>query len=612
MKKHSIVSMTRRSIVTLTTIAGTLLAVGQFPATAAAQAPTPGASGAACDLSALDEAKSEFLRLATLRRFDESSVSEEELRQASADYVSKSEACYESLYQHIDDDGVWYSPDGSQPFVTHGTKWGAASPFPGGTNVFGPRVPGGRVTFSFMANGVNTGAEGAGPGPNVAISSLPTYAACFFTEIRNAFAAWAAVADIQFQQVADNGVAVNGAGAAGDIRIGAHVFNGPSGTLAHGYYPPPNGATVAGDIHFDVAENWSCAPGAGLIDIGIVALHEIGHAIGLNHEVTNTAVMNPFYNAAIAVPLVDDIKGATSIYGAAAQATSLLTDFGPPFGTWVRSFGAAWAPVHPASPEGMTAGDLDGNGIEEMIFDFGAAGLWVRYNGVAWVLRHPANPTRLLGTADLDNNGKKELVVAFPGAGTWVFYNNTTWSFLHALTATRMAAGNVDLILGDDLVLDLPGAGLWFFKNNAVWQLLNPNASNALVVADIDASGRADVVASFPGFGIWRYMNNAAWVFVHPTPSSRIAAGRVNGNLLADVVIDFGAAGIWMFRDGAVFQALHPFTSQGLQVGDFDGNGLDDIAIDFGAPGLWMLTNLAAWINLHPLNPESMTFVDLN
>jgi hypothetical protein len=43
---------------------------------------------------------------------------------------------------------------------------------------------------------------------------------------------------------------------AGDIRIGAHRFDGASKTLAHTYYPPPNGGTAAGDAHFDDAENW--------------------------------------------------------------------------------------------------------------------------------------------------------------------------------------------------------------------------------------------------------------------------------------------------------------------------------------------------------------------
>ena len=186
-----------------------------------------------CDLETLSKSKAEFLRLSALRDVDRSGVTDEDLRQASADYVIKAESCYQALYsgsattQSIDDGGVWFSPDGTQPFVTFGTKWGAGSPFTGGVNVPGPRLPGGTVTYSFMADGISVSAEGSDA--TVAISSLPTYSPCFLTEISNAFAAWSAVANIRFVQVADNGLPFNASGATGDIRIAAHTFDGPFG-----------------------------------------------------------------------------------------------------------------------------------------------------------------------------------------------------------------------------------------------------------------------------------------------------------------------------------------------------------------------------------------------
>jgi hypothetical protein len=51
----------------------------------------------------------------------------------------------------------------------------------------------------------------------------------------------------------------------GDIRIGAHKFDGPANVLAHAYYPPSvNRCTAAGDTHFDVAENWDAKRGAAM------------------------------------------------------------------------------------------------------------------------------------------------------------------------------------------------------------------------------------------------------------------------------------------------------------------------------------------------------------
>lgn len=194
-------------------------------------------------------------------------------------------------------------------FVLQGGKWGGGTPITSAS----PQIPGGTVYWSYVANGVASESLGVNL---VAISSLPTYSACFNTEISNAFAAWQAVTNIQFVQVPDsNGATDSEAGYYGHIRIGAHPIDGASGVLAHGYYPPPNGVTIAGDLHFDTGENWQCSPGTGQIDIGLVALHEIGHTIGLNHEPTLLAVMNAFYNPSLSSLQTDDINGARALYG---------------------------------------------------------------------------------------------------------------------------------------------------------------------------------------------------------------------------------------------------------------------------------------------------------
>jgi|GEM_PF-3032214 len=272
----------------------------------------------------LQSSKESFLqRRAIWERFPEN-ASENAFRAAAKKYVELAEQCYEELNGPldksvtIDDGGVLFTDGGnSADFVTFGTKWGDGSPFTGGQDVSGPGIPGGEVTYSFMTDGVDLSQEAGGIGSNVALTSLPDFTSCFQVEIEDAFAAWAAIANVQFKMVADDGLPFN-QGLAGDIRIGAHIFDGPSGTLAHGFYPPPNGVTAAGDIHFDVDEGWSCDGAVSTFDIGIVAIHEIGHALGLLHEVAPpTAVMNPTYNPALAVLQPDDIIGIDSIYGSA-------------------------------------------------------------------------------------------------------------------------------------------------------------------------------------------------------------------------------------------------------------------------------------------------------
>jgi hypothetical protein len=254
---------------------------------------------------------------------DGSVPANEETRAAAQEYIRVSKLCFEEIEAQnpagvlqgetptfIDHGGALIGSESSAEFVLDGDgrKWGSTTL---GTS-------GGTVTYSFMGNGLNLSAEpySADLGSSVSLSSLPGFQACFITDIQNAFAAWQAVASIQFVQVNDSGSAFNASGATGDIRIGAHTFDGPSGVLAHAYYPPPNGTSAAGDMHFDRQESWTCNTNG--IDIGIVALHEIGHSLGLNHEDATFAVMNPYYNPSLPGLQTDDINGAAVIYGGPA------------------------------------------------------------------------------------------------------------------------------------------------------------------------------------------------------------------------------------------------------------------------------------------------------
>ena len=97
------------------------------------------------------------------------------------------------------------------------------------------------------------------------------------------------------------------AGAHGD----AYPFDGPGKVLAHTFYPaPPNPEPIAGDMHLDGDENWRIGND---VDLFSVALHELGHALGLGHADKPGAVMYAYYSR-VTTLTVDDIAAIRELY----------------------------------------------------------------------------------------------------------------------------------------------------------------------------------------------------------------------------------------------------------------------------------------------------------
>ncbi|HBH54692.1 MAG TPA: hypothetical protein DDY91_22645 [Planctomycetaceae bacterium] len=104
-----------------------------------------------------------------------------------------------------------------------------------------------------------------------------------------------------------------------DILIEWRPANDPdlnmTGTiLAHADFPPGFSIIVKGlplPVHFDNSETW--AIGANT-DIQTVALHELGHILGLGHSSVAGAVMFPTYGGALTTLQQDDLNGIRFLY----------------------------------------------------------------------------------------------------------------------------------------------------------------------------------------------------------------------------------------------------------------------------------------------------------
>ena len=153
--------------------------------------------------------------------------------------------------------------------------------------------------------------------------------------VEEALTLWSEVAPIHFVEIADQGPLPTGdelayrASNHPQIRFGHHHIDGKSGgALAHAYLPFSTREGLAGDIHFDRDESWNQDGGGLFLE---TALHEVGHALGLDHEVESNAIMNPiiqnrFDGLGVGYLLEDDIAGIRNLYGSGNGSVSTLND----------------------------------------------------------------------------------------------------------------------------------------------------------------------------------------------------------------------------------------------------------------------------------------------
>lgn len=88
-------------------------------------------------------------------------------------------------------------------------------------------------------------------------------------------------------------------------------FDGAGGTIAHAFAP------TDGRFHYDGDETFAVGATPGAFDLETVALHEIGHLLGLGHSSVQAAIMFPSIAAGATKGLhTDDIQGITALYSA--------------------------------------------------------------------------------------------------------------------------------------------------------------------------------------------------------------------------------------------------------------------------------------------------------
>ncbi|MDK1031403.1 MAG: matrixin family metalloprotease [Planctomycetia bacterium] len=143
------------------------------------------------------------------------------------------------------------------------------------------------------------------------------------SEVLRAMNVWSKYADITWS-------AAGSAGQNATVDIGWYTrrhgdgppsdpnFDGPGGVLAHAFYPaPPNPEPIGGDMHFDDAETWTTSYSSN-VHLYTIAVHELGHSLGIGHSNDDRAIMYAFYaGGAFGNALAtNDISAIRALYAA--------------------------------------------------------------------------------------------------------------------------------------------------------------------------------------------------------------------------------------------------------------------------------------------------------
>jgi Zn-dependent metalloprotease len=277
--------------------------------------------------------------------------------------------------------------------------------------------------------------------------------------------------------------------------------------------------------------------------------------------------------ASLVEAAVDDVKIRYQDEEVPTAAADFIATYAKD-GLWQRkSSNGIWTKLSNSEPVKLISGDIDGDGLDELIavITTGQAGVWVRYTASGLWEKLPVNYADLiaLACADINGDGLDDLV------GSWTY-------------------------------------GLWW-RNSAVgnWEKYSNQVPTQITCADFDKDGKADILGSF-STGMWiRYAGTGQWVkqAINQTDLIQIASGDINGDG------NFDITGVWTYgcwyRDAVsgIWIKLHKDPASFITIGDVDGSGKDDfIGVWPNYDGTWFrYSDDGSWEKVSAKKPVNIT-----
>ena len=350
------------------------------------------------------------------------------------------------------------------------------------------------------------------------------------------------------------------------------------GTLAVTYYIMTGNNLVEADVLFNTAQTFDsyrgplqfATSGYAIGDLRRVFLHELGHALGLNHSGGDTIMSDSISDREILA--ADDIAGVQAMYGAPAAPTPTPTPTPAP----------APVPTPPATPSGVR-GDFNRDAKTDLVWQNNATGqraIWLM-DGSTWMgerfLPTISMDWRIAATADFNNDGLTDLLWQNSVTG-----QNTIW----------LMDGNS--MIGERWLPTIP----------TQWQIAG--------AGDFSGDGKTDIVWQNTSTGqraIW-LMDGGSWVGERFLPTIPVewqiaAAADFNSDGHVDLVWQNNATGqraIWLMnRTTWAAERWLPTVGLDWQIaaaGDFSSDNHTDLVWQnkiTGQRAIWLM-NGSTWV----------------
>lgn len=450
------------------------------------------------------------------------------------------------------------------------------------------------MAINYALEGPKWGSSALGtPGGVVTWSYSTAFTTSFQSEIQAAFAAWSAVANITFTYVADAALA--------QIDLGWAAIDGVANILGQANYWYSGANFLHADITFDSAEPWT-ASANGLVAFGsayfaTLALHEIGHAIGLDHYSGSVAIMNPYLPNNLRSLTTSDIDGATALYGAAPAAMTS-------------------SPLRFAG-----TGDFNHDGVSDVLLRNATTGS-VGYldTGTGHTIGNIPGGYKIAGTGDFDHDGTTDVLFESNAGGffaEWIMDNG------HVRVeggvgykpggSTVAGTGDFNHDGTSDILFQNPSIGLI-----ALWQMNNghvaveagmgfaPDGFRFAATSDFNGDGTSDVLfqnAASGAMALWqvadRHIAIEAGLGTAPSGFHFLATGDFNHDGTTDVLFQnaSGFVAEWVVNNGHVTTELGlgvaPSGFSFAGVADVNHDGTHDILFQnaSGAVQSWQMQN---------------------